>query len=136
MKNRSTLIVLLVVVAIQFVPVDRTNPPVMNDLHGPTEVRDILVRSCYDCHSNQTRWPWYSKVAPMSWLVAKHVKEGREEMNFSDWNTYSLRQQQHLAVEALEAIEKREMPMPVYMYLHGESKLTGSEIQTLRGWRP
>ena len=120
----------------QFVPVERDNPPVRGDFDGPAAVREILVRSCYDCHSNETHWPWYSKIAPMSWLVTHDVAEGREELNFSEWRTYDARKRTELAVEMLEMVEKREMPMPVYILLHGEAKLAGTEIGTLRGWRP
>lgn len=120
----------------QFIPVERDNPPVRGDFDGPAEVRDILVRSCYDCHSNTTRWPWYSKVAPMSWLVAHDVSEGREELNFSEWRTYDPQRRAHLAAEMLEMVEQREMPLPIYILLHGEAKLTGTELHTLHEWRP
>ncbi|MCP4570889.1 MAG: heme-binding domain-containing protein [bacterium] len=136
MKRKVIIALVVVALGIQLVPVDRTNPPVLNDLHAPAEVKEILVRSCYDCHSNTTRWPWYAKIAPVSWLVSHDVDDGREELNFSDWRAYDARRQTHLATEILESIEKREMPMPIYIFLHGEAKLTGSEIGTLRAWRP
>jgi len=71
---------------VQLVPVDRTNPPVESAVAAPAEVRSILRRSCFNCHSYETEWPWYGYVAPLSWLVAHHVHEAREEMNFSTWN--------------------------------------------------
>lgn len=136
MKRLVILALLVVAIGIQLVPVDRSNPPVRNDLHAPAEVKEILVRSCYDCHSNATHWPWYAKVAPVSWLVAHDVQEGREELNFSDWGAYDTRRQAKLAVEMVEAVEKRDMPMAIYIYLHAEAKLTGTEIGVLRSWRP
>jgi hypothetical protein len=136
MKRLVLIVLAVVVVGIQFVPVKRSNPPVLNDLQAPAAVKEILVRSCYDCHSHETEWPWYAKVAPVSWLVAHDVQEAREEFNFSDWGAYDARRQAELAVEMLEQIEKRKMPLPIYIYLHPESKLTGSEIRTLREWRP
>jgi len=76
---------IIVVIAIQFVTVERTNPPVTGEINVTPELKSVLQKSCYDCHSNETVWPWYSKVAPVSWLVSKDVVEGREELNFSEW---------------------------------------------------
>ena len=75
--------------AIQFVPVVRENPPITAPLAAQAELAQVLERSCYDCHSNQTRWPWYASVAPVSWLVARDVDRGRHELNFSAWDGYS-----------------------------------------------
>lgn len=136
MKKRGIVALAVVALALQLVPVDRSNPPVRSDFDGPPEVREILVRSCYDCHSNETVWPWYARVAPVSWLVARDVHAGRRELNFSEWGAYDRRRRGKLAVEMLEEIEGRKMPLPVYIYLHPEAKLTGSEIRTLRAWRP
>ena len=84
----ATLIVIFFL--IQLIPVCRDNPEfdVEYDFEAPMEVKEIVVNSCYDCHSNQTDWPWYSYVAPMSWLVTNHVNEGRQQFNFSEWLIY------------------------------------------------
>ena len=79
--------------AIQLVPISRTNPPVETEIAAPANVQAILTRSCYDCHSNKTAWPWYSHVAPVSWLVASDVSGARKKMNFTPWNAYSIHQQ-------------------------------------------
>ncbi len=79
-------VLIIALVAIQLVPVDRTNPPVETEVPATVEVRSILRRACYDCHSNETVWPWYSRIAPISWLVARDVREGREKVNLSTWN--------------------------------------------------
>src|SRR5688572_19601769 len=89
----SLLGILLLLVAIQFVPVDRVNPPVEAEVPALANVRAILRRACYDCHSNETVWPWYSQVAPVSWLVVRDVREGREELNFSTWNRITTQKQ-------------------------------------------
>lgn len=92
MKNitrKLVFIIVLLIAAIQFVPVSRSNPPVETEIAVPDNVKSVLKRACYDCHSNEVKWPWYSYVAPVSWLVAYDVKEGREELNFSTWNRYS-----------------------------------------------
>lgn len=88
----SGLSVLAVLIVIQFIPVDTSNPPVTADIPSSPEGKAVLRRACYDCHSNETRWPWYSRVAPASWLTARDVREGRAELNFSAWNEYSTQQ--------------------------------------------
>jgi hypothetical protein len=76
----------VVFIMIQFVPVNRSNPPAQGDFRGSPEVVSVLRRACYDCHSNETVWPWYSRVAPLSWVIAHDVNEGRAVLNFSTWN--------------------------------------------------
>jgi len=125
-----TLIVLFLV--IQLVSVDRSNPPVVSDFDGPIEVKQILQRSCYDCHSNESEWPWYSYVAPVSWLVAYDVEEGRDELNFSDWQRFA--GDAHLLEEIPEEVEEGEMPMPIYLLTHREAKVSPQELAVLRGY--
>lgn len=128
------VIIVTVMIAVQFVPVDRTNPPVSRDLGAEPAVASILRRSCYDCHSNETEWPWYSYVAPVSWLVARDVHEGREHLNFSTWDTYSPEQQAKLIREALEEVESGEMPMSIYLVTHRNAAISNSDLATLRAW--
>jgi len=117
---------------IQLVPVDRSNPPVVADFDGPVEVKQILQRSCYDCHSNTSEWPWYSYVAPVSWLVAYDVAEGREELNFSDWQRFA--GDAHLLEEIPEEVEEGEMPMPIYLLTHRDAKVSRQELATLKSY--
>jgi hypothetical protein len=131
---RIALVALVVAVVIQFVPVKRTNPPVEADFDGPPKVAAVLETSCYDCHSNETRWPWYGRVAPVSWLVAHDVEEAREHLNFSSWGSYDLRQQEKLAEEIWEEVEEGEMPLRKYLLAHPEARLSESARQTLREW--
>ena len=84
--RRFLLLVVLLFVAIQFVPGNREEPAGATNLTVAADVRGILERSCFDCHSNETGWPWYSRVAPVSWFVADHVNEARSHLNFSDWD--------------------------------------------------
>jgi hypothetical protein len=116
-------------VVIQLVPVgrDHTNPPVKAEPPWTSpDVRALAVRACFDCHSNETKWPWYSNVAPVSWLVSHHVDEGRDELNFSEWD----KPQRH-AKDAAEELREGEMPMPPYVLLHAEAKLTDAEKKQL-----
>lgn len=138
--NRQTkwriLIVAVVVFGVLSVifPIDRTNPPVTGEINAPVEVMAILRRSCYDCHSNETVWPWYSYVAPASWLVAKDTRDGRRHMNFSEWNTYSSKEQNHLRKECGEMVEEGEMPLWFYDALHPEALLLDKDVTTLLSW--
>lgn len=131
----ATAVMAVVFVVIQFVPVEgRTNPPVQSDIGAPPEVDAILRRSCYDCHSHETRWPWYNRVAPASWLIAHDVKEAREHLNFSAWDRYSSEEKAHLIEEMWEEVEEGEMPLWFYVPLHPEAKLSDEDKATLEAW--
>lgn len=125
----ASLVVLGLVVVAQLIPYgrDHSNPPIVAEpvWNSPT-TRELADRACFDCHSNETRWPWYSHVAPTSWLVQNHVDEGRHELNFSEWNRGSLE-----ADEAAEAVRTGEMPPRSYLLLHPEARLTDAEREQL-----
>jgi cytochrome c551/c552 len=127
-------VLIIAVVGIQFVPVERTNPEVTGEIETPAEVMDILRRSCYDCHSNETVWPWYSRVAPLSWKVVDDVDEGREEMNFSEWIGYSEKKKAKKIHEIWEEVSEGEMPPWYYTPLHPEAELSAADKETLRKW--
>lgn len=116
--------------AAQFVRPDRSNPPVTREVRWDSESTAELARhSCYDCHSNQTEWPWYSSVAPVSWLVARDVVEGREHLNFSEWD-----QPNHGRDEIIEMVESGEMPPREYALMHSEARLDAvTRAALLRG---
>jgi hypothetical protein len=126
--------VLVALVAIQLVPVSRTNPPERGPIETPADVRVVLERSCYDCHSNQTAWPWYSRVAPASWLVARDVNRARDELNFSEWAGYSESRRDEKLEDLEEVIDEREMPLPIYLRLHSEARLSDVERGLLISW--
>lgn len=130
------VIALLVVafVFIQFVPVDRSNPPVTADIPTPPEVKVILKRACYDCHSNETVWPWYSQIAPFSWLLARDVHEGRAELNFSTWDQYSTKEQVKKMKKSWEEVQEGEMPPWYYLPAHRDAALADADLQALRTW--
>ena len=130
----SLLGLLLLVILLQIPQADRSNPPVTGDLEAPAEVKAILKESCYDCHSNETCWPWYSYVNPVGWLVARDTHEGREHLNFSSWTSYDGRKQYRVKEEIVEVIDSGEMPMPNYLLKHGEAELTPEEIRIIRNW--
>lgn len=114
---------------IQLVPYgwDHENPPVVKEpAWDSPETKALVQRSCYDCHSHETKWPWYSNVAPARWFVYHHVDEGRHELNFSRWD----KKQKH-AKDAAEEVEEGEMPLAPYLITHGEAKLTDAEKEAL-----
>ena len=121
-------------VVIQFVPVNRTNPPVESDVPADGEVRSVLRRACYDCHSNETVWPWYSRIAPVSWIIAYDVREGRAELNFSTWNQLSPDKQAKEMRESWKEVAEGEMPTWFYVVLHPEAKLSPADKSVLQTW--
>ena len=124
----------MVVVGIQFVPVDRENPPVRRDVGAPPEVAAVLRAACYDCHSRETRWPWYSRVAPVSWFIADHVKEGRGELDFSDWPALDFTLQDELLRDIAKEVDEGAMPLASYRRGHPEARLTAAQRETVVRW--
>lgn len=127
-----------VALGIQLVRPDRSNPPV-NPAHSllpqtPPAVRAILDRSCRDCHSNETRWPLYSQVAPMSWMVASHVHEGRDRFNYSEWTAYDSDEQDKLLGSMCSLPRRGRMPLPSYLWIHRGAKLSAGDVAALCDW--
>jgi hypothetical protein len=120
--------------AIQLVPVERTNPPVEGEVPATAEARDVLRRACYDCHSNETVWPWYSRIAPLSWLAARDVRLGREEVNFSTWNRMSGEERIEALHESWETVAEGEMPPWFYLPTHPSARLSSADREILRVW--
>lgn len=120
--------------AIQAVPMNRTNPPVQADVDAPAPVKAILKASCYDCHSNETVWPWYSKVAPVSWLVARDVSSGRRHVNFSAWNAYDADHRYAIVSRAVKEIKRGKMPPWYYLIEHPAGKMTPEKQAVLEAW--
>jgi hypothetical protein len=121
-------------IVIQFVPVNRTNPPAEANLRAPAEVLSVLRRACYDCHSNETVWPWYSRIAPMSWVIASDVHKGRVALNFSTWNRLNTKEQAKAMHESWEEVAEGKMPTWVYLALHPEARLSTTDQSVLRTW--
>lgn len=120
------ILLVIFVVGIQLIPYgrDHTNPPVTSSPNWDSEqTRDLFYRACADCHSNETKWPWYSNIAPVSWLVYRDVMEGREKFNISTLNSGGKNE----ADEAAEAVKEGEMPMPIYLITHPEARLSDAE---------
>ena len=131
------VIVVAVVLAIQFIPVERnvsTVPPGQSfekTEKVPANVAAILKVSCYDCHSNNTRYPWYSVLQPGAWFMAQHIKKGRDELNFDEFNNYSKRRKKAKIKSIISQIEKDEMPLKSYRMMHGNARLSADEKKEL-----
>lgn len=130
----SGLTVIGVLVAIQFVPVTTANPPVESDIPTSLEIKVVLRRTCYDCHSHETVWPWYSQIAPISWIIARDVQEGRAEVNFSTWNRYSTQQQVKKLKESWKEVAEGNMPPWFYLPIHRDARLSPEDRVLLRQW--
>ena len=130
----SAAALVLLFVLIQFMPVERTNPPVEMEVFAPDEVKQVLRKACFDCHSHETEWPWYSRVAPISWWMVDHVEHGRADLNFSRWPLLDFEAQQHLLGDIEEEISQDEMPLKSYRLGHPEARLTGEEKELLLNW--
>jgi len=128
------LVFLVLVVAIQFIPVETTNPPVEGDIPTSPAVKAVLRRACYDCHSHETVWPWYSHLAPISWLLVRDVQEGRAELNFSTWHRYSTQQQVKKLQESWKEVSEGEMPPWYYLPVHRDGRLSDDDRTLLEQW--
>lgn len=100
----------------------------------PADVAQILERSCYDCHSNNTKYPWYSNIQPVGWWQANHINEGKDELNFSEFGTYKPKRQAHKMHEVVEMIEENEMPLSSYTLIHKDAVLTADEKTIVMKW--
>jgi hypothetical protein len=134
MLKKIIIAVVIIIVGIQFIPVDRSNPPVTEEINAPANVLSILKTSCYDCHSNETTWPWYSYVAPVSFLVAGDVEEARKHLNFTEWDKYDESKQSKKLEHIADAVEEGSMPLPKYILMHKEAELDQSKIKIIKDW--
>jgi hypothetical protein len=120
--------------AIQLAPAERTNPTTEEEVPASVEVRSVLKRACYGCHSNETVWPWYSRIAPASWQIARDVREGRAAVNFSTWNRFGPEEQSEIMLATWEEVAEGEMPPSLYLPLHPEANLSEADRAILREW--
>ena len=139
--NKKTLIVgaiIFALIIIQFIPQQKNNTPYEPKFdfialeQPPISVQLTLQNSCYDCHSNKTDYPWYAKVAPVSWWINHHIEEGKEHLNFSEWGNYEVKRANHKLEETFEEVEEGEMPLNSYTLIHGD--LSEEEKENLVTW--
>lgn len=124
----------------QFIRPDRTNSPIAqtetleSSTQTPENVEAILARSCSDCHSSKTIYPWYSNITPFNWFLANHIKDGRRNLNFSVWNTYETSRKSRKLDQICEQITDWEMPLPSYLWFHSSASLSDEDVKILCDW--
>ncbi len=131
--KKFIIFLLIVLAGIQFIPVERSNPPIKQEMPMPNNLKEVLVRACYDCHSNSTEWKWYSKVAPVSFLISYDVKEGREHLNFTEWDYHSMKEDK-IKEEIWEEVLKERMPPWSYRIFNPKGKLSDEDKRIIREW--
>jgi hypothetical protein len=133
----TAIALLMILLVLQFFQINKTNPEikpaedflVINKTEASTA--KLIKDACYDCHSHETKYPWYTNVVPLSWWIKKHIAKGREELNFSTWATYSAKKADHKLEESIEMIEEKKMPLKSYVIAHSEAKLSPDKIKQL-----
>ena len=140
MKRKIVLVLGLVIIGIQFIPVSKNDSANIPDEDfilaaiPPMEIAVLLKSSCYDCHSNRTKYPWYGSIAPISWWIQDHISEAKEELNFSEWGNYSAKKKKHKLEEILEELEEGHMPLDSYLLTHRDARVDEMELSQLKTW--
>lgn len=134
------IVIAAFLIVIQFFRIDRTNPPVEaantmeNTIAVPPDIDMILARSCNDCHSNKTIYPWYTNIQPVAWWLRDHINDGRRHLNMSEFGTYNAKKKKHKLEEICEMVEGGAMPLASYTWMHGDAVLADSEKKALCDW--
>ena len=140
MKKKISLALVVIFVLMQLYRPERnvsTEIPktdFIQTLQPPKDIAQMIKTSCYDCHSNNTAYPWYVNVAPVSWFMAHHIDEAKEELNFSEWDTFSAKRKNKKLDEIEEMVDEGEMPMSSYLLMHSEAKLSDEQTKSLIDW--
>ena len=140
MVKKIVFVLLIILIVIQFFHPARNKaegeqPNKVSTLYPvSSEVKNILDKACMDCHSNNTAYPWYSKIQPVDWWMTHHVNEGKRELNFDEFATYNLRRQYHKLEEVMKQVKDNEMPISSYTWIHKDAILTTAEQNGLINW--
>jgi len=135
-KKKFLFAVIAILILIQFIRPERNlgKAETENTIFVNAEVGTILQTSCFDCHSNYTNYPWYTNIQPIGWWLNHHVDEGKEELNFSEYESYSFKRKLHKLEEIKEMVEEGEMPLSSYTLIHGDTKLSPEQKEILYTW--
>lgn len=141
LAKKIVIVGLIVFVLIQFIRPDRnvsdqliTKDDISNTYNIPDNAHQILIKKCYDCHSNTTEYPWYANIQPAGWWMASHVTEGKEDLNFSIFKTYAERKANHKIEEISEAVNEGWMPLDSYLWIHHKASITEADRVILNAW--
>ncbi|RPD43466.1 heme-binding domain-containing protein [Paracnuella aquatica] len=138
--KRITLALLVIFVLLQFIRPKKNNGNAESDkdfthyVQVPDTVKSLLKTACYDCHSNKTNYPWYSQISPASLWLANHIKEGKAELNFSEFSQYTRRRMKSKMSSIAEQVENREMPLKSYLIIHKNAELSDAQIRLIVSW--
>lgn len=139
-KKKILLTIVLLIAAMQVVVIKKSVPETGPELEYiqaervPADIAGLIKASCYDCHSYKTNYPWYSNIAPVSWILNNHIREGREHLNFSLWGEFSTKNQQAIKRECMEVLGNNEMPLKSYRFMHAEARLSEKQKELLIDW--
>ena len=142
MKIQKKIIIFLIVVLVvaQFFGPEKNEGDVasvsifISETKPPEDVKKILETTCFDCHSNSTKYPWYNSITPLNYWLNEHVKDGKKHLNFSKWDAYSLKRKEHKMDELHEEVEKGKMPLDSYTWTHADANLTQDQINAVVSW--
>lgn len=132
--------ILVVAIIAQFFSPEKNNADIstvdlfLAETNPPEEVKDILLSSCFDCHSDHTKYPWYNSITPVNYWLNSHVVEGKSHFNVSKWSDYSVKKKDHKMEELIEEVKEKKMPLPSYTWTHHEADLTHDQIQEMVNW--
>ncbi|WNH07845.1 heme-binding domain-containing protein [Thalassobellus suaedae] len=138
--KKSLWVLLIVLLISQFFGPEKNQGDIasidafLEETNPPEDVKLILKETCYDCHSNVTRYPWYNNITPVNYWLNHHIEEGKEELNFSNWIGNSVKRKDDKFEELIEMVEDKEMPLPSYTWTHKEAKLTDAQIASVVNW--
>lgn len=136
----AAIVIVISLVVIQFFQIDKSSSAVVQAetleaaVSVPPDIKLILGRSCNDCHSNTTVYPWYSNIQPAGWFLKSHIDDGKRHLNFSVFNTYAEKKKAHKLEEICEMVESKQMPLPSYLWIHRDAVLKDPEARALCDW--
>lgn len=141
LAKKVAIVLLIVLIGLQFYRPEKNQADLAtyvaafeSETKPPQDVIMVLKTACYDCHSANTRYPWYNNFAPVSYWLDHHIEEGKEHLNFSDWENYSAKKKDHKLEELIEEVEEGEMPLNSYTWTHHDAKLNENQIKSLAEW--
>lgn len=139
-KQKATVFLLGAIIIIQLFQIEKSNPPIVKQkdfvelTNPPADLKTLIKEACYDCHSYETKYPWYTYVAPLNWWIGHHINEGREHLNFSEWGDYPYDRQLHKLEEFYEEVEEGEMPLTSYTLVHANARLSEDNVAKMVAW--
>jgi hypothetical protein len=140
MKRKFLIGLLLLLTIAQFIQPSHNNgaaeafTDITHAVQVPDSIMSILKTSCYDCHSNHTDYPWYSKITPVNWWLEHHVNEGKRDLNFSTFTNYSFKRKNKKLEQTADLVKKHEMPLDSYLWIHTDAKLNETQIKMITDW--